>query len=554
MREILINAGQEETRVALKEDGHLAEIFFEREVYKTVVGNIYKGRVENVLPGMGAAFVDIGLEKNGFLYGDDLLRTEEQNGLPIERVLKKGHEILVQIIKEAIGTKGARITGQITLPGKYLVLMPEVDYIGISRRIEDEEERSRLKQLIEEVKPEGMGVILRTAANGQNLEELRRDLHFLLQLWEQIQRKSRVSKAARLVYQDVDIIYRVIRDYFNEETYRIVVDSRAKYEELYDFIKVYEPRLLDKLVYREEQDLFRASGVEHELSKALRRKIWLKSGSYLIFDETEALTVIDVNTGKFVGRDSLAETILKTNLEAAKEILRQIRLKSIGGIIIIDFIDMESLADQEIVLNFLKEEAKKDRVKTIVLGLTKLGLVEMTRKKERPSLTSLLQKPCPYCEGRGKILGEETLVINAQREIERLAQNVQAEAILIGLNPIIAGFLIGPCGSYLKRLEERIAKNIYIKGISNAELDEVKIITWGSKKEVEALSLPVKKGQILLVEIEEVHMAYPRNGLARLNGYVLEIEKGAVLLGEKVNVEITEVYRTFAKAKIASLN
>lgn len=554
-KEIVVNVGPEETRVALREDGQWTEFFLERQVNQRIVGNIYKGRVENVLPGMGAAFVNIGLEKNAFLYVEDAAIKEEEKNLPIERIIKTSQEVVTQIVKEPMGSKGARITNHITLPGRYLVLMPTVNYIGISRRIAEDESRERLRKIAEKIKPDNMGIIIRTVAENEQVEEeLTKDLQFLLNLWERIQQKSKHISAPAVLYHDLDLVYRTIRDLFTEDVDRFILDSQEKYQEVAEFLNSFSPNLRKKLyLYQGGEDIFRAYGIETEMQKALRRKIWLKSGGYLIFDQTEALTVIDVNTGKYVGSNSFAETILKTNLEAAKEIVRQVRLRSLGGIILIDFIDMEVPEHREHILALLEEEVKKDRTKTSILGLTQLGLVEMTRKKVRPSLESLLQKTCPCCEGRGRVLSEEALVIKAQREIEKAALNLTAEALLVGLHPTVAGYLIGPSGSYLKRLEERSGKYIYIKGIRGAELEEVKIITWGSRKEVEARSLPVKVGEQFNVEIEEPHLAYHQNGLVRLSGYVVEVEKAGSLIGEKVTIEIIQVNRTYAKAKVVGL-
>jgi len=553
-KEIIVNAGPEETRVAVKENSQCTEVFLERKIQKSIVGNIYKGRVENILPGMGAAFVELGLEKNGFLYVEDALKKDEDKGLTIDQVLKKSQELIVQVVKEPMGSKGARITTNITLPGRYLVLMPTVSYIGISRRVDDEKERTRLKTIAEKIKPENMGLIIRTVAENQTEEELQKDLLFLLNLWGKIKQKAQYSPALKVIYHDLDLVYRTIRDFFTTDVSHFIIDNPEKFQEVSDFLQSFSPQLQDKMeLYTGKNDIFQTFGIEGEIEKALRRRVWLKSGGYLIFDQTEALTVIDVNTGKYVGSNSFEQTILKTNLEAAKEIVRQLRLRSIGGIILIDFIDMEILQHREEVVKFLEEEIKKDRTKTSILGLTKLGLVEMTRKKDRPSLESLMQRSCPCCDGKGKILGEEALVLRAQREIEKVALTVQAEALLVGLHPTVAGYLIGPSGAYLKRLEERTGKYIYIKGIRTAQWQEVKIMTWGSRKEVEQLSLPVKVGEIFQVEIEEAHMAYPQNGLVRLSGYVVEVEKAGGLIGEKVKIEITQVQRTYAKAKVQAL-
>ena len=401
-KEIVVNVGEEETRVAVLEDNVPVEIYIERAVNQRLVGNIFKGQVENVLPGMQAAFVNIGLEKNAFLYVEDALpaRSSEVNGqggtalggANICDILKQGQEVLVQIVKEPIGTKGPRVTIHITLPGRYLVLMPTVDYIGISRRIESEKERERLKDLASRVKPEGMGIIVRTVAEGVEEEEFRQDIVLLTKLWRKILSRAAHGPAPNLVHRDLELVQRILRDIFTEDVDRLTLDSRYECEKVLDLLDITGPRLKLKVFFDERENIFEEYGIEQEIEKALKRKVWLKCGGYLVIDQAEALTAIDVNTGKYVGTINLEDTVHKTNLEAAREIGRQLRLRNIGGIVIVDFIDMSEEGHRQEVLQTLEAEIKRDKTKTNILGLTQLGLVEMTRKKVRPSLAEVLQK------------------------------------------------------------------------------------------------------------------------------------------------------------------
>ena len=412
-KEILVNNRAEDIRVAVLEDGVTAEIYLEPRQSRRLVGNIYKGRVENVLPGMQAAFVNIGLEKNAFLYIEDALpaRYADENGgrrdysgIYIGDVLKRDQELLVQVAKEHAGVKGPRVTTHITLPGRYAVLMPRTDYVGVSRRISAEKERERLRALAKLVKPQEMGVIVRTVAEGVAQDEFSQDIDIISELWQKTLRRSAKSPAPFLAHRDLDLVQRVMRDTFTEDVDRLLVDSPCDYEKVLDLLDIIGPHLKDKVYLEDQKDLFAYYGVDHELERALRKKVWLKSGGYLVIDQAEALTVIDVNTGKYVGTTNLEDTVRKTNLEAAKEIVRHLRLRNLGGIIIVDFIDMQNEDSRTAVLQLLEEEIKKDRTKTNIFGLTRLGLVEMTRKKTRPSLSEILQKPCSHCGGRGRVL------------------------------------------------------------------------------------------------------------------------------------------------------
>ncbi|MBE3578138.1 MAG: Rne/Rng family ribonuclease [Limnochordales bacterium] len=563
-KEILINVNRMETRAAVLEDGRLVELHVERESNQRVAGNIYKGRVVNVLPGMQAAFVDIGLEKNAFLYvadlGGYLHQAEEENEAvvpfrpqAINEILKEGQEIVVQVTKDPIGTKGARVVTHLSIPGRYLVLMPTVEYVGISRRIDDPEERERLKGLARKIRPRNAGLIVRTAAEGEDEEELKRDLRFLLRTWEKIKSRARKLPAPALLYKDYDLVYRVVRDIFTDEVDRLVIDSRAEYQKTLQLLKGISPELRERVeLYDGEVPLFEARGLENEIERALKRKVWLPSGGYLVIDETEALTSIDVNTGKFIGSTNLADTVLKTNLEATAEIARQLRLRNLGGIIVVDFIDMDSEEDKKKVLAQLIEEIGKDKTKTHVLGFTHLGLVEITRKKTRQSLTSFLERSCPYCDGTGRVLSEETVGAKAEREIRKLARMADVEAILVALHPSVAAMVIGTGGSNLKRLEEETHKTIYIKGNDRLHMEEIRVVAAGSKAEVEAKAMPVREGQVVDVEVEEPHITNPQDGIARLEGYVLNIEGGGRHVGERLKVEITKVFRTYARGRMVT--
>ncbi|MGQ9823967.1 MAG: Rne/Rng family ribonuclease [Desulfotomaculales bacterium] len=553
-KEIIIHAGEEETKVAVLENDVAVEVYIERSNAQRLAGNIFKGRVENVLPGMQAAFVDIGLEKNAFLYVEDALPPRAANGarpdVNISSLLKRGQEIIVQVAKPPFGTKGPRVTTNVTLPGRYLVLMPTMDYIGVSRRISPEKERERLKLLAAGVKPEGMGLIVRTVAEGVDEEELRQDVNILSRLWKKILSRAKNSPAPSLIHRDVELSQRILRDLFTEDVDRLIVDSRYEYEKIMDILEIISPRLRSRVALEIRNNLFLEYGIEQEIEKALKRKVWLKSGGYIVIDQTEALTAIDVNTGKFVGTTDLEDTVLKTNLEAAVEIARQIRLRNLGGIIVVDFIDMQKEEHRQQVLAVLEGEFRKDRTKTNILGITPLGLLELTRKKVRPSLAEVLQRPCPYCEGRGKVLSEETVGIHIKHQIYDLARRTAADTILVEAHPHVAARLIGSGGTNLRDLERQTGKNIYIRGSHAQHIESVSIRPLYDRAEIKAQSLPVHPGQLLEVKVEEPHVSKAEDGIARINGFVLNIEGAGALVGETVPVEIDRVYRTYARARL----
>lgn len=558
LKEIVVNVTEEESRVAVLEDKVPVEIYIERSVNQRLIGNIYKGRVENVLPGMQAAFVNIGLEKNAFLYVEDALpvRSMEGNGQAgsalganICDILKQGQEVVVQIVKEPIGTKGPRVTTHITLPGRYLVLMPAVDYIGISRRIESEKERERLKDIASRIKPEGVGVIVRTVAEGIEEEDFYQDVTILTKLWRKILNRSTHGPVPNLLHRDLVLVQRILRDVFTEDVDRLILDSRYEYEKVLDLLDITGPHLKVKVFYDDRENIFEEYCIQQEIEKSLKRKVWLKCGGYLVIDQAEALTAVDVNTGKYVGTTNLEDTVLKTNLEAAREIARQLRLRDIGGIIIVDFIDMTKEGHRQEVLQALEEEIKKDKTKTNILDITQLGLVEMTRKKIRPSLSEVLQKPCPYCEGRGKVLSEETLGIHFKNQIYNVARQTSADTILVEANPLVAARLIGSGGVNLRDLENKTNKSLYIRGSAAHHIESITIKPIQDNDDLQANTLQVKPGDVLEVKVEEPHVSNLNDGIARINGFILNIEGGGDLVGETIPVEVGKVFRTYAKAR-----
>jgi ribonuclease G len=561
-REIIVNIDSLETRAACIENGILVELYIERNSNRRVVGNIYKGKVINVLPGMQAAFVDIGLERNAFLYVDDVIPTREVHGsheedledigpLSIKDVLSEGQEVLVQVTKEPIGTKGARVISYITIPGRYLVLMPTVTYVGVSRRISEERERDRLKKLTNALKPNGVGLIVRTAAEGKDEKEIAQDIAFLSRIWRRINDRSRKVKAPILLYEDHDLVYRLVRDMFTGDIDKFVIDSKEQYDAVLDLLDILDPHLKQRVqLYRKNVNVFEHYGVENEIKKSLNRRVWLDCGGYLVVDETEALTSIDVNTGKYIGSTNLADTVLKTNLEAAKEIARQIRIRNLAGIIIVDFIDMESSEEQRKVIEVFEAAMKNDKSKTSVVGFTELGLLQITRKKVHEALSDVLEKDCPYCDGTGRVLSEETMSAKVEREIKKLARRSKSEAILIMTHPSVAAMVIGSGGTNLARIERETGMYIYLKGCDSLHMEEIKVVTAGDKEQVEESALPVKEGQILEVKIEESHVSNHANGIARVEGYVIDVEEAARLVGQKTRVQIHRAFRTYAKGRL----
>jgi len=505
--ELIIHSRPYETRVALVENGVVVELHIERKTGQELMGNIYRGRVVRVLPGMQAAFVDIGLERSAFLYvsdvHQDLMELEQmmmsnsaepdgelsqdeedlmvghQKGLSmnIEDLLREGQDIMVQIAKEPIGTKGARLTCHISLPGRHLVLMPNVDHIGISRKIEDPSERERLKTLVQEIRPGNLGFIVRTASEGSDKNKLKSEMDFLQKLWASIQERMAKHISPGLLYKDLSVSLRSIRDLFTREVDRLVIDSKDEYAAIMEFIETFVPALkYSAELYEGPEPIFDFYGVEMELSRALDKKIWLKSGGYIVIELTEALTAIDVNTGSYVGSRNLEETILKTNLEAVREIAYQLRLRNLGGLIVIDFIDMEKKSNREKVFTTLKEALTKDKAKTHVLKMSELGLIEMTRKRTRENLNRFLSEPCFYCEGRGSLKTKRTICYEVLRDLERETNIAdQVSQVLVHVNPDIARVLKEEEQQSVIDLERRINRRIIILEKENLHLEQYEI-------------------------------------------------------------------------------
>ena len=493
--EIIINSASEETRVAVLENKEVVELYIDRRRESGIAGNTYKGKVVKILPGIQAAFVDIGLEKAAFLYvsdagadAEEYARMIEEEGLEgrtefktqhsIEDILQEGQEIMVQVSKEPIGTKGARITSYLSLPGRYLVLMPTVEHIGISRRIKDGKERARLKEIVQSIKKPGMGYIIRTASEEVDRESLTADAEFLELLWENIQRKKEGISAPALLYSELDLTFRTVRDLFTSKVDRLIIDSRSEYERIREFVRLYLPGMLPRVELHEgDEPIFEAYDIEAEINRALDKKVWLKSGGYIVIDHAEALTVIDVNTGKYVGKRDPEETITQTNLEAVKEVAYQLRLRNIGGIIIIDFIDMEKEKNREKVFNAMQEAFAKDRARTNIIRMSELGLIEMSRKRTKENLMRTLCEPCNYCGGRGYTKSVTTIGYELFRKIRKLSRITKDKKILVTVHPSVANFIFDEERQIIEELEKEYQKRIVIKGDPGIHVEEYDILT-----------------------------------------------------------------------------
>ncbi len=520
LKELVVNSAPHETRVALLENGTIVEVFIEREDETSIAGNIYKGKVQRVLPGMQAAFVDIGFDQAAFIYVDDVLDTQshkmyqkfEQDSdveeedesdrdesraddtthrswkaslnhdCSIEDLLTEGQEILVQVAKSSIGTKGPRVTTHISLAGRYMVLMPTVDHIGISKRIEDDTERSRLKDLLLSIRENTFGYIFRTQAEGITEETIKKEIDFLTKTWEDIQAKNKTAPAPSLVYKDLTVTFRAVRDLLANEADKLIIDSRDEYDKVQNFLKKLMPdvNLLVEL-YQGRESVFDAYNIEGDVARALKKKVWLKSGGYIVIEQTEALVAVDVNTGRYVGKHNFDETILKTNLEAVKEIAYQIRLRNIGGIIIIDFIDMKKEQHKEKVMVRMNEAMKKDKSQTNVLPLTELGLVQMTRKRTRRNLTRTLCEPCFYCNGNGHLLSGKSICHKIYRDLVTEAGDIMGNRFTVKVHPEIAQLLHGREKHLIASLEKQFLKPIAIYPEPHYHIEEYHIFESLSK-------------------------------------------------------------------------
>ncbi len=493
--DIVINATPYENRIAVVERGNLLEFHLERPKENGLVGNIYQGKVVRVLPGMQAAFVDVGLDRTGFLYVDDIDISMSMTQLSqpevspsvvkknaainpaIEDLLKEGQTILVQIAKEPIGSKGARLNCHITLPCRNLVFMPLTDHIGISRKIEDENIREELRQKIEQLRPEGTGFIVRTVAENVTAAEIEADMEFLMLLWDDIRSHAQRATAPCLIYQDLDLVLRAVRDLFTDSVNELVVDSRSMHERLLNFVVTFAPKLKSRIVYYDsEVPIFDAYGIEVDVARAIDKKVWLRSGGYLVIETTEALTVVDVNTGRYVGKNNLNETIYKTNMEAVKEISYQLRLRNIGGIIIIDFIDMEAEQHREELYNAFQQAMRKDKNRVNILKVSEFGLVQMTRKRSSESLSQLMCEPCFYCGGEGIVKSRQTICYEIFRKIYRDNRKAGGKSITIKVHPHIANTLSQDEAQHLRHLEKTTGKEITVSPAYNLHVQRYEVV------------------------------------------------------------------------------
>jgi ribonuclease G len=556
-KEILVSVEVGEQRVAVLEDGRVVEVYLERPGRRSIAGNIYKGVIDNVLPGMEASFVDIGLEKNGFLYVDEIVVPElegKRHGRRIQELVERGQEVLVQAVKDPMGTKGARLTTEISLPGRFLVFVPFGDGIGVSRRLNDEE-RERLKGICKELElPEG-GLIVRTAAEGASREELEGDLALLQKLWSTIRGRANRTEAPALVYAESELPLRTIRDLFIRDFERVVVDHERTYRRIVGYLRRTSAELAARVeLYSGAEPLMESTGVDEAVRSTLNRRVDLPSGGYLIFDYAEAFTVIDVNTGRFVGargrtsQGRLEDTITKNNLEAVGEVVRQLRLRDIGGIIVIDFIDMANPKNRHLVEEALERELERDRTKTYVVEISPLGLVEMTRQNVTDGPREILTDRCPTCGGDGVVVSMETHAVDAERRLRRHIAGSKSEAFLVELNSQVATALIGPGASRLRELEKETGRHFAFKTKPRAAHDHFAVLAEGAAADIDPQSLPVSPGQELEVKIEEPHLHGETDAIARLDGYVVTIEDAVEKVGETVKVRIEDATRTSARA------
>ncbi|MFL5828288.1 MAG: Rne/Rng family ribonuclease [Solirubrobacteraceae bacterium] len=588
-KQVLVSVDRGETRVALLEATgtvaeqkpgarrrrktknpaagyQVAELYLERRGARSIVGNIYKGRVDNVLAGLEAAFVDIGLEKNGFLHVDEIVlpgveaprrgRGSGRDARQITDLLKPGQEIVVQVVKDPLKTKGARLSMDLTIAGRYMVLAPYGEGVGVSRRLDDKE-RERLRKEAAKLDLKGMGAIVRTAAQGAKRADLERELQYLFKLNEVLQNRVKETPAPALVFQEADLSVRVVRDIFSAQFERAIVDDAKQHHRLISFFSRTAPELVDRVeLWEDERPLFEAFGVEKVLDSTLSRRVDLASGGYLMIDYAEALTVIDVNSGSFIGRGKgarLEDTITKTNLEAADEVVRQLRLRDIGGIIVIDVIDMARARNRDAVLKTLRKALDEDRTKTFVVEISPLGLVEMTRQNVTDGVREIMTRPCPTCSGEGVIKSEETIAIEFERRMRDLAKETAAEALLIQMNPRVSAEYTADDARVLHQIEDETGKWFHFEGSEGLPLDHFVVLMEADREKVLERALPFREGEEVHVEIVEPHMYNPGDAVAKIDGYIISISGGTPYVGEKHLVRIEDVGRTAARASLVDV-
>ena len=561
-RELLISVDVGEQRVAILEDDRVAEVYLERPERRSIAGNIYLGVVDNVLPGMEAAFVEIGLEKNGFLFVDEIVGPElegRKGARKIQDLIKRGQTILVQAVKDPMKSKGARLTTEISLPGRFLVYVPNGEGSGVSRRIEDAE-RTRLKEIVRNLDPKGGGIIVRTAAEGASAEDIERDLVFLQRLWKTIQTKAKGATAPALVYEEAELPLRIVRDLFAGDFVGAQIDDDRTHRRIVSYLKKTSPHMIERVHrYREKAPLFEASGVEQEIRSTLERRVDLPSGGYLVFDYAEAFTVIDVNTGRFVGSRAknsagrLEDTITANNLEAVKEVVHQLRLRDIGGIIVIDFIDMGSPKNRATVEEALKNELERDRTKTYVVEISPLGLVEMTRQNVTEGPREILTQKCPTCAGDGIVLSTHSAAIDAERRLRALAVGSKrgVEAIRVELEENVAVHVIGPGASRLTEIERLAKRRFFLEGKAGAPLDHFKVVAEGKLADI-APKASLEEGSEVRVELVEVGKHDVTAGMGKLDGLDICIADASKLVGKKVKARIERVLDGMAYATLVT--
>ena len=582
-KQVLVSVDRGETRVALleatgspsktkttrtpKKDWRVAELYLERRGNRSIVGNIYKGKVDNVLPGLEAAFVDFGLDKNGFLHVDEIVMPGVEvarrgrdggSGKKISELLKPGQEIVVQVIKDPLKTKGARLSMEITIAGRYMVYAPTGEGIGVSKRLDDKE-RERLRRAVKGLDLHGGGAIVRTAAQGAKREDFERELQYLFKLNEVLEKRVTEASAPALVFQEADLSVRVVRDIFSEHFERAIVDDEQQHHRLVSFFSRTAPELVDRVEIfepgRPKKPLFEEYGVDAVIDGLMKSRVDLPSGGYLLIDYAEALTVIDVNSGSFVGRGKqarLEDTITKTNLEAADEVVKQLRLRDIGGIIVIDFIDMARARNRDAVLKTLRGALAEDRTKTFTAEISRLGLVEMTRQNVTEGVREIMSRPCPTCDGEGVIKSEETISIEIERRIREIAAKSlkRVEAMLVRINPRVSAQFTADGARVLRQLEAETGKVFFFEGSEGLPLDYFEVVEEGKTDEIAEHAVPFSAGDEIKVQIIEPHMYNVDDAVAKIDGYVISVGGAGRLVGSKVLVRIEEAGRTSARAVV----
>jgi ribonuclease G len=587
-KQVLVSVDRGETRVALMEatgtpstakqpparsraaakpkaagdDWRVAELYLERRGNRSIVGNIYKGKVDNVLPGLEAAFVDIGLDKNGFLHVDEIVlpgvevaRRGRVNskGKTIGELLKPGQEVVVQVVKDPLKTKGARLSMDLTIAGRYMVYTPTGEGVGVSKRLDDRE-RDRLRREAKGLDLHRGGAIVRTAAHGAVRADFERELEYLFKLHEVLEKRVEETAAPGMVFQEADLSVRVVRDIFSADFERAIVDDEMQYHRLVSFFSRTAPELVERVeLWQESKPLFEAWKVEQVIDGLMSKRVDLPSGGYLLIDYAEALTVIDVNSGSFVGRGKqarLEDTITRTNLEAADEVVRQLRLRDIGGIIVIDFIDMARARNREAVLKTLRKALDDDRTKTFTAEISKLGLVEMTRQNVTEGVREIMSRPCPTCHGDGVIKSEDTIAIEVERQLREIASRARndTEAFLVQMNPRVSSKFTGDNARVLHALEAETGKVFHFEGSEGLPLDHFAITQEGASNEIEERAIPFKEGDEVLVNIVEPHMYEVDDAVAKIDGYIISVVNGGRHVGTKKLVRIEEAGRTAAVA------